>query len=416
MLTAFRSVGFRRLWLANVFSLLSAGTWVVLLPMFALRSGFSGRELGAVLASSLIGMLLCLLVSGYVSDKYPKRSVMLISSAGSACVFIALFAVLNEPSHAVASLAVAGFLLGVIEALYGPASEAIVPEVADRDDLTAANSWLSVVESLAAKVIGPALAGGLSVLLDPRVALLIPAGFSVLAAVAVWRLPVRVVDQEAEHDAPVFGEIKKGFTFILRTPWVWTALAWFATAVILQYGARMVSLPLWFDMRGRPEAYALAMTVLGLGSLAGAFFSAALGHRFTQFRVMMSAWTLGSFLWLAVALAGRVWVALVTMCLIGFTSSVGNIIWQTLLQRDVPDNMRARVASADWFASISLMPVSTIIAGSFGAGSNAKWFMVVAAVLPTCTGLLVLGSQWSRVAAPADDSMGRRAQENDARV
>src|SRR5215203_6478278 len=77
----------------------------------------------------------------------------------------------------------------------------------------------------------------------------------------------------------------------------------------------------------------------------------------------------GSGLWL-VALAwqvielggGPTELSLVTaLFAVGATYSAAMVIWGTLLQRWVPEGLRGRVSSLDFFVSLALMPVSMAI-------------------------------------------------------
>jgi hypothetical protein len=58
------------------------------------------------------------------------------------------------------------------------------------------------------------------------------------------------------------------------------------------------------------------------------------------------------------------------------------VIWGTLLQRRVPEGLRGRVSSLDFFVSLALMPVSMAIAGPAGAAFGITAVFVVAGIVP----------------------------------
>ena len=73
---------------------------------------------------------------------------------------------------------------------------------------------------------------------------------------------------------------------------------------------------------------------------------------------------------------------------IGVGSAVANVIWGTLLQRRVPDGIRGRVSSLDFFVSLGLMPVSMALAGPAGDAFGLTAVFAVAAVVPVGAALL----------------------------
>ncbi|HEY6690449.1 MAG TPA: luciferase family protein [Rubrobacter sp.] len=71
------------------------------------------------------------------------------------------------------------------------------------------------------------------------------------------------------------------------------------------------------------------------------------------------------------------------------TYSAAMVIWGTLLQRRVPEGLRGRVSSLDFFVSLVLMPVSMAIAGPAGAAFG------LTAVSGSCLGFSPSRPSWS---------------------
>ena len=73
-------------------------------------------------------------------------------------------------------------------------------------------------------------------------------------------------------------------------------------------------------------------------------------------------------------LATALWQAMLASFFIFGLLSTGEIVWQTMLQRRVPNELLGRVASVDWFASAALVPISFVftgpIAGAVGAANT----------------------------------------------
>ena len=67
---------------------------------------------------------------------------------------------------------------------------------------------------------------------------------------------------------------------------------------------------------------------------------------------------------------------------VGAAFSAGMVIWGTLLQRRVPEGLRGRVSSLDFFVSLALMPVSMAVAGPSGAAFGIAPVFLVAGLVP----------------------------------
>src|SRR3972149_1715482 len=115
--------------------------------------------LSVVLAARSIPMLLLLLVGGAITDRFPRRIVMLASDVirGADAALLAVLAATGalELWHVVVLAAV----FGAADAFFYPAYTSILPEILDTDLLLQANALESVVRPLALRMAGPALGG-----------------------------------------------------------------------------------------------------------------------------------------------------------------------------------------------------------------------------------------------------------------
>ena len=98
-------------------------------------------------------------------------------------------------------------------------------------------------------------------------------------------------------------------------------------------------------------------------------------------------------------LAGAVWQVVLAALVLGAMFSAPMVIWGTLLQRRVPAHMLGRVASLDFFVSISLMPVSMALAGPVSEAIGLRMTFFIAAVVPGVAA--VVATLWAKL--PADE-------------
>jgi MFS family permease len=83
-------------------------------------------------------------------------------------------------------------------------------------------------------------------------------------------------------------------------------------------------------------------------------------------------------------------VVCAALFVVGATMSAGMVIWGTLLQRRVPEDLRGRVSSFDFFVSLALMPVSMAIAGPAGAAFGIAVVFLVAGIVPVLLAVLAI--------------------------
>jgi predicted MFS family arabinose efflux permease len=126
----------------------------------------------------------------------------------------------------------------------------------------------------------------------------------------------------------------------------------------------------------------LALAAFGVGGAVGALAisSGRLPRRYLT--VMLLMWGLGALPFATVGLANSLWVVCVALFAVGAAFSAGLVIWGTLLQRRVPDGLRGRVSSLDFFVSLALMPVSMAIAGPAGTAFGLESVFFVSGVAP----------------------------------
>jgi uncharacterized membrane protein len=75
---------------------------------------------------------------------------------------------------------------------------------------------------------------------------------------------------------------------------------------------------------------------------------------------------------------------------VGATGSAAMVIWGTLLQRRVPDHLRGRISSLDFFVSLLLMPVSMALAGPAGDLFGVTAVFMVAGIGPAIICFVVI--------------------------
>lgn len=348
-------------------SLLATGVWVIALPLFTLHLGYGPSTVGVVAGCGLIGTLASLLFGGALLDRHPKRIILACSAFVPGIVLIAISLWAEAATVPWPALAATAAIVGACDGVYGPANEALLPEIVERGQLHVGNSLQALAESLLLRAFGPAIGGAVVTLAGPEPAFAVVGALFLVTALFSHRV------RSAYEPAPpklasgwgsVLHEIREGFQYVAKTRWLLTAIVWAALALLLQAGLISVALPVVFG-EGSASSYAMIMVGSGLASAVGSMLSSLVIRPKNRFRALFTAWSLGSLPLIAIAVAPTVTVSATAMVLTGLFNAYGNVLWQTLMQQGVPDELRGRVISVDWFGSISLMPVSTVVIGLF---------------------------------------------------
>ena len=386
---------FRLLWSGLAVSLVGSGLWLVALAWQVIALDGGPTELSLVTAMYSVGLLAFLLVGGVAADRLPQRLVMLGADLVRAVVLLVLGALSLTGGLEIWHLAVGGLAIGAGEAFFIPSYTALLPHLLPGDELLAANGLEGTLRPLAQQAAGPALGGVAVAALSPGVAILAGGLTYLVSAACLLLMSVRPVKGLATSGtrgvASVLADLLEGFGYVRRTAWLWASLAFALAFVLFIIGPLEVLLPFAIrdNLGGDAGDYGLALAAFGVGGAAGALAisSRRLPRRYLT--VMLLLWGLGSLPFAVVGLADTLWVACAALFAVGAAFSAGMVIWGTLLQLRVPEGLRGRVSSLDFFVSLALMPVSMAVAGPAGDAFGVTAVFLVAGIAP---GLLAVAA------------------------
>ena len=392
---------YRLLWTGLAVALLGSGLWLVALAWQVIELGGGPVQLSVVTTAYSIGLVVCVLFGGIAADRLSQRSVIVAADAVRGLVLLIVAGLALSELLAVWHLAGAAVLIGAGEAFLIPAYTALVPKLLPADELLAANGLEGTLRPLAQQATGPALGGLAIAAMSPGVAILVTALTYFFSAGCVLAMrvpgstdfePVEPGDAEGAPPRTVFGDLREGWTYVRRTRWLLASLLFGTVFVLLILGPLEVLLP--FAVRDRlgggPSDFGLVLAAFGIGGAVGALLISSRNLPRRYMTVMTLMWGVGSLPFVVLGLARDLWVMAAGAAVVGATGSAAMVIWGTLLQRRVPDHLRGRISSLDFFVSLLLMPVSMALAGPAGAVLGLTTVFVIAGVGPALVSLLVV--------------------------
>ena len=375
-LAPFSSRNFRLLWSASTISLLGDGVWYVAIGWQTLALSNGATALAVVWLAFTLPHIAMLLFGGVLSDRLPRRRVLLGANVVSG-IFVGSIAVLSLAGVLTIwklLLLVAGY--GASEAMFGPAYGAIVPELVDRDVLAQANSLNQLNRPLALRLAGPALGGLLVGWLGAGGALALDAGtFAVSAAILFrMRVPPRALEAAEATVRAILREVGEGLAAVRRVPWLWAGMGADAIGTLATWGCVQALVPVLVrnDLGGSPETLGVVYAAGGVGAVVAALGT---GSRGSPRRPVSVLFLVLAGKVAAVGLFGfatSAATAMVAGFLMGALSTVGLVVWMTLIHERVRGDLLGRVNSIDWLVSTSLMPVALAVVGPLADAFGAR--------------------------------------------
>jgi MFS family permease len=361
--SALRHRDFALLWSGQSVSLLGDGIFTVALALETLRVDDRASALSVVLAARLIPTVLLLLVGGVVVDRFPRRLVMLASDSTRALVVGAVAGLVAAHALRLDELIAMALVFGVADALFYPASTAIMPELLPGELLVQGSALNTTSRTVAQLLIGPAL-GGLVVATVGMAWSFAFDGFSFVVS-ASCLVAMRARTQPTGKKRSALAEVSEGLRYCRTQPWLWATITGAGVANFFAFSPLGVLIPLLIRQVLHKGSLALGLVLAagGLGGAITALFLAKLGAPRRRMTAMCWAWGLAGLSTAGFAFAHNVVEAGIVGFVVVAFLMYGNVLWSPLLQELVPSELIGRVSAVDWLVSLSLTPLGVLAAG-----------------------------------------------------
>jgi uncharacterized membrane protein (DUF485 family) len=366
---------FRLLFAARGISYVGTYLAPIAVAFAILRHGGGATAVGLSFAAWTFGQVAMLAFGGVVGDRIPRRLAMIGSDVVSTAVRTAMGALLLAGHAQVWELIALQAVGGAAVAFYSPASYGLVREVVPDEQLQQANALLAIAR-YAAFPLGAAIGGPIVAFVGSGTALLVDAGTYAASALLLSQIDV---DSIARRGAGFFRELKEGWSAFVEQTWVWVLVLYISLYFLLTYAPFFVLGP-YVAQHSLDGARSWFPVVIGEG--AGALLGALAGLRW---RPRLPMVTTGFFLMVSavqnLVLAFHPATLLLTPAAAGsgFAFALGSIVWDTTLQRAIPPEKLARVASYGWMGAMVFLPVGYALAGPIAMAIGIKAYLLLAA-------------------------------------
>jgi MFS family permease len=383
--SSLRVHNYRLYFIGQVISL--SGTWMqsVAQAWLVLDLTGSGTSLGLVAALQTLPVLLFGALGGVIADRFDKRRLLLItqSSAAFLAVALGLITLFNVVQLWMVYTLAAG--LGFVNLVDNPTRQAFVGEMVGPHDLTNAVSLNSVLVNLA-RIIGPALAGALIVVVGIAYCFLVNAVSFLGAIIALWLMRVSELSRSVPQPRRR-GRLREGFRYVRATTTLFVPLLMMAVVGTLAFEFQ-VSLPLVarFTFQGNAGTYGTMMALMGGGAVVGGLLTAGAGRRAPTALARMALFF--GIVQVGAALAPTRGVAFVAMVLLGAGSISFLALGNATLQLSSTPEMRGRVMALWAVAFLGSTPVGGPFIGWIGQHVGPRYALGLGGVATLLSGLL----------------------------
>jgi MFS family permease len=333
---ALKPRGARRFFIAHAQSSIGSGIALVGLPLLAYDRFHTPWALTVVLLCELLPAVVLGPVLGAVADRLPRRTCLVAADLLRLGAFAALAVV---PSLGL--MIAAALVAGIGTAMFNPSALASLSQVSSADYRPASMSLYAALDDVGL-TLGPAIAGGLLIVVGPQTLMAVNACTYSISAALLATIPLTT--PIARHSSTLLASLRSGAREIAARPSVRLLLASSTGAVIAVGMVNVGEVMLARELLGvGGSGLAALMTASGVGTFLGSTFGARTGTTW-QWR---KAYTLGLVCMAAdlilCAVAPFFWVVLVTFALGGFGNGMALVHDRLLLAHSVPEALHGRL-------------------------------------------------------------------------
>ncbi|MBU6997866.1 MAG: MFS transporter [Theionarchaea archaeon] len=388
----------RNFWLFSVgrlVSLIGTGVQDVALPLFILDLTGSGAMMGTFMIMTVAPRLVMVPLAGVIGDRVNRKKIMVWTDFGRGVLILGLAGLAYDNRITIPLLFGAQLLTSVMNALFGPATSAMLPDIVEVEDLTRANSILGAVNSVSF-IIGPALGGIIYAIGGIEIAFLIN-GVSFLGS-GISEMFIRYSQKTERFTGlhEVASDLREGLSFVkarhgllimLMIALVLNFLMSPLFSVVIPYVMRVI-IKFASEQFGMLETSFMGGTLLG-NVIIGAFLAKTKVRKMLNMGLLaeslvMVAFALIVFPQVLYLLGYASWlcffVLFCTFVLMGLFNALINTPLMVELQKMTPTAFRARVFSVIELAAQAVVPLGFGVVGFLLDLIPAHWIVMILSV------------------------------------
>jgi len=381
MLAAFHFRDFRVLWFGSCTS--SIGTWMQNVAENWLVLSLTGSAffLGLDAFLQQLPIILFMLIGGVLADRFDRRRTLIVSQyIQMSCAFTLAMLVFAGHIH-VWQILTLSFITGSAQAFGGPASQALIPSLVDKNVLPNAIALNSIQFNLA-RVIGPLLAGATLAAFGMVLCFSLNGLSFLVVIMALMALHVKHIPPAAPKR--LRDELIGGLSYVKNHESLLELTILAATMTFFAF-SMLTFLPLFARGVFHQDVglYSRLMAFSATGSVIGALVIAWMGKYKRMGLTALIMQALSGMLIIGFASSHVLWLSETLLVVFGVSLMVVFSTVTSLVQLIAPNELRGRVMSIYMVAFRGGMPLGSLVSGYFASKIGAPTVLVVNGILLT---------------------------------
>ena len=384
-----RNGNFALLWAGQLVSVMGDRiNQIALVTLVAIQG--TPLEVGITFAMTAVPNVFLGPLAGALADRWDRRVTMIVCDVVRAVLVLLVPFAFDINIGLVYAIA---FAIATVSLVFRPAKVAIVPIVVSDHDLVAANSAVTLTETVA-DLLGYPLAGLLAAALSSMIAVafVIDGATYLVSALLLWAMVMAPTEREAQPMSvrALWGEMVDGWHFLHRQAELFSntivsAFSQIAVGAEVACSALYALTVLDRSRIGYPLNYSLLMAAIGLGSIVGGVVIGAVAERFPKGPMSIAGFITFGLLFILTAFVRDPLIAMVLFFGVGAANMVFLIPNITLFQQRTPQRLMGRVVSTRQAMVFGVMAISMggsgWLAGVLGPTDGPAWVMAGAGAI-----------------------------------
>ncbi len=331
------------LWLGQLVSSFGDTLNYIALVVLVYRLSGSGLAVSFSVALEILPVLLLGPLAGVIIDRFSRKTILITTDVLRAgLVVLLIFASQLWQVYAIIAC------LTAASVFFNPTVQAVIPGLVEPEALLAANS-VSWSTAQLVQIVASALVGGLIASIGTTPAFAINAVSFIFSAFMIGRLTIPTHARERNAESPQkpstwLHDLREGLIYA-RQDYFISRLMIVQALASLAVGATSALLIVLAQQHLRlpPEGFAWLLLAIGAGALLGPilFGSTVKNYRKTQYLFM--PYVIRGIGDILIALLTPFPLALLILFIYGLNTSTGMVVYNSLMQGQVPEAMRGRV-------------------------------------------------------------------------
>jgi MFS family permease len=368
-MSALRHRNYRLYWFGQLFSVLAQNMEAVAQSWLVLEITNSPLLLGLTGLTFSVPTIALTLLGGAVADRTNRKRIMIFSQIGSGVMFLLLALLVMAERVALWHVMTAAFFSGCFRAFDRPSRMALLPQMVPKHDIPNAVAIGGTIWQLN-KLVGPALAGMLIYLIGIGPTYLFCCAASA-TAIFLW-FGIRLDSQQITASAGgLLQNMLDGLNFVRKNEIYYTfiGMTFFNSVFGMSY---VILMPVFARdiLSVGSEGFGFLQSAGGAGALCGVLLVAYFGQARGKGKQAISGALAFGALLIVFAYSNSYALSLAMACLLGVASQFYMTTIHTILQVNLPDQLRGRVMGIHGLAW-ELMPVGGMIGGVIAEVSGA---------------------------------------------